>query len=164
MKQIKLSQGKFALVDDEDYDSLSENKWCAIRAYDGKRVYSMRTQTKPIRKVILMHREILSPPSGLMVDHVDGDGLNNQRSNLRVCTNAENQWNRGKSVFNSTGFKGVTYHKRSGVYQAQIRYMGKSIYIGSFETPEEAAEAYDNYAVNLHGDFSVTNFGAWKLK
>ena len=99
---------------------------------------------------------ILNHPIGMHVDHIDRNGLNNQRSNLRICTNEENRMNHKKYKNNKTGFNGVVIDKKSFV--AQIFVKGKRIYIGCFPTPEDAALAYEQEAINYFGEFANLNF------
>ena len=154
MKKISLTQNKFTVVDDEDYEYLNQWKWCSkdyiSTFYAGRKQDSHTT--------ILMHRVIMDCPSNKYVDHIDGDGLNNQKSNLRVCSNSENGRNRGKQSNNKSGYKGVSIHNRGNKFRAQIKAEGKLIHLGVFETAEDAAKVYDQKALELHGEFSVLNF------
>jgi hypothetical protein len=146
MKEIILTQGKVALVDDEDYKWLNKYKWCA---HKNKRYwYAKRNSGR-----IFMHREIMKTPIDLMVDHKDTNGLNNQRYNLRNCTNRQNLQN-GRS--NSTN-KGTTFDKVNNKFLAQIRVGGRQIKLGRFITEKEAALAYNNAAIILHGEFANLN-------
>jgi hypothetical protein len=103
-----------------------------------------------------MHRAILRAGDGHNVDHIDGDGLNNRRSNLRFATTAQNSANRGKQKNNTSGFKGVRWHKRDKRWRAVIGINGKTKQIGSFKTPEAAYDAYCAAARELHGVFART--------
>lgn len=152
MKSIPLTQGKFALVDDDDYEWLSQWKWYAKQ--DRNKWYAVRKESPT--KMIRMHRVILNAAPGVEVDHWDGDGLHNWRGNLRRCTTTQNQGNRGKQVNNTSGFKGVRPYR--GKYQAQIQFKGKVIHIGYYATAEEAAHSYDEKARGLFGPFAKTNF------
>lgn len=147
-KCIPLTQGKAALVDDEDFDKLNQYKWC----FDGQ--YAQR---KVGNKTIRMHRVILDSPQ---VDHIDGDGLNNQRSNLRVCTHTQNQMNRAKHKIMSSKYKGVSWNKPTEKWRARIETNQGSLYLGLFEVEEEAARAYDEAAKENFGEFARLNFPA----
>lgn len=161
MKTIPLTQGKVALVDDEDYDALAAHRWYAKKSR-GSRFYAVRNgpQGRGPRQTVLMHAAIAGTPTGMVTDHIDRDGLNNQRSNLRVCNIAENASNRGKNKNNSTGFKGVGRHPRheSNLWVAQIWKLNRRIHLGVFPTAEAAARAYDEAAPLHHGKFAVLNF------
>jgi len=105
-----------------------------------------------------MHRVILDAPMNMLVDHINGNGLDNRRENLRICTNTENLRNRGKDRDNTSGYKGVVIKKGEKKFRAQIRVNQKTIHLGSFSTPEEAARAYDDAAREYFGEFAWTNF------
>ncbi len=158
MKEIELTQGKVALVDDSDFEWLSQWNWHART--DCKTPYAQRFTRVPRKHHIKMHRFIISAPIGMEVDHIDGNGLNNQRANLRLATRAQNAANRGKNIGNSTGYKGVfRYHAGQLRWSAQIgNSRGKTIYLGKFSTPEEAARAYDAAARERFGEFAKLNF------
>lgn len=151
MKRIPLTQGKFALVDDEDFAELSKVKWCFSKGYA---VRSVRLEK---RGTILMHREILSAKKGQECDHINMNGLDNRRANLRVCTRAENARNRPKDRDNTTGFKGVALEKRTGKYVAQIHILGKHYHFGTFKSAKEAALAYNEAAPKYFGEFAQLN-------
>lgn len=151
MKQIPLTKGKFAVVDDEDYEELSRYKWFVDSiGYAGRNIRYPGMGRKTLR----MHRFLMGLDFGdrRMVDHIDGDGLNNQRSNLRICNHSQNGRNQGRCASNTSGIKGVTRNK--GKWVAQISLMGKQIYIGCFDTPEEAGAAYREAARKFHGEFA----------
>ena len=170
MKKIKLTQDQWALVDDEDYEMLTEHKWSALRDHKTKdRFYVKRnspTDSNGKRKIILMHREITNAPKGKVVDHINGNPLDNRKENLRVCTQQENTMNRRKHKNNKSGYKGVSYKKKkkdmineySKPWQAQIRHNQKSICLGYYRIKKEAARVYDQKAVELFGEFAVLNF------
>lgn len=155
MKQIPLTKGYIALVDDEDYDHLCVFKWC----FDGSG-YAIRGVTLPNgrRSTIRMHRHIMGNPKGLEIDHIDNNRLNNQRSNLRICTRVENSCNMSKPKINTSGYKGLRFCKRTNKWVAQIKHHKIARSIGYFNTKEEAARAYDKAAKDLHGSFAKLNF------
>jgi hypothetical protein len=156
MKEIPLTQGKVALVDDEDYEWLNQWKWCAN--WDGRNWYVVRTDYNDDRsRRVRMHRQIMGEPES-KVDHADGNGLNNQRKNLRLATDPENQWNRRKSCGCSSIFKGVVWHKRDECWQTQIKHLGIRKYLGSFKYEKVAALAYDFAARDLFGERARLNF------
>jgi len=156
MKHIILSQGKYALVDDEDFEFLNQWKWCAHK--DGKIFYVIRgIRVGKKTKTILMHRVIMNPFPNQEVDHINGNGLDNQRLNLRICNHAENS--RNSKGWNSTDahpFKGV--FREGNKWRAIIKFQYKSIYLGRFDIKEDAALAYDKKARELFGEFAEPNF------
>lgn len=156
MKEIYLTKGKKALVDDEDFDKLNRLSWYALEGKHGN-FYAARHSR---RKSLLMHTYLLSPPKGFCVDHIDGNGLNNCKDNLRISSAAQNQANR-KVVLSMSGYKGVSKIKRGyykNPWRAKIKVNGKIINLGYFETAEEAARAYDKAATLHFGEFAYLNF------
>jgi hypothetical protein len=158
MKEIPLTQNKVALVDDEDYDELSKHRWYAYRGR--KTFYAERTKSVFGRGkiTILMHREILGARRPLEVDHIDGNGLNNQKTNLRLCSAAENRHNSPRNYNNSSGYKGVSFAAKRGKYVSQICVRGKQINLGRYSTAVEAARVRDIYAKKQYGEFAWLNF------
>jgi hypothetical protein len=156
MKEIKLSQGKVALVDDEDYEYLNQWKWCVQKSHNT--YYAIRTKTSPIRKTIRLHSLIMNTPHGKEVDHKDRNGLNNQKSNLRICTHAENQMNKIASGISK--YLGVTrcIVRNKWRIASQININGKNKFIGYYKDEEEAAFAYDKKAKEVHGIYANLNF------
>ena len=147
MKTIELSQGKFAFVDDEDYEMLmAMGKWSA-----SKSPHSFYACKYVDGKYTGMHRIIMSPPDRCEVDHINGNGLDNRRSNLRICTHSENSRNRGRNKNNKIGMKRVRFLR--GKYEANICFKGKQIYLGCFNSSEEAYAAYCKKGRELFGDF-----------
>lgn len=159
MIKIELTGGRVTAVDDEDAD-LAAREWCVCTAHS-KAVHKFYASSSRG----LMHRLILGRKLGRpltdteFVDHVDGDGLNNTRDNLRLASRTENAANRGKSKTNTSGFKGVKFHKKTGKWTASIGGKDRR-YIGLFATKEEAAAAYDGAALSTYGTFAQTNLGA----
>jgi len=158
MKSILLTQNKVALIDDEDFERLNKYKWCAFHLKN----YWYATRNIRIvtnRQILLyMHRIIMDPPSNVMIDHADGNGLNNQKSNLRICTSSQNIANTKISCDNTTGFKGVAYHKLQGKYTARVQKDGVRFNLGVFINPKDAALAYDKAALEMFGEFARLNF------
>jgi len=159
MKRIPLTQNKYALVDDRDYEQLNQWKWRAQKSintwYASRR--SSRKNGKP--KTILMHRLILGLESGdpRETDHKDGSGLNNCRDNLRAATKAQNQHNR-KRQKGTSKFKGVYWKKDRAKWRAYIKVERQSIHLGCFNSEMHAARAYDHAAKIYFGEFACTNF------
>ncbi len=156
-KSIELTKGLVALVDDEDYIELSKYKWFA--SSNRYTHYAIRHLGTLERKVIRMHRLIVKAPDGMYVDHIDGNGLNNQRSNLRLATKSQNNHHIVRHRKDTSSiFLGVTFRSRDGVWAAQITKNYKKVYVGEFKTQEEAARAYDKKAKELFGEFACLNF------
>jgi hypothetical protein len=158
-REIQLTRGKVALVDDEDFDWLNQWKWYAQpNVFAGKKAYAQRTQyiSSENKVGVMMHRLIMGATRGLEVDHINGDGLDNRRCNLRLCTRTENARNLRKSKANTSGYKGVS--KYFNKWQARLETNGKQVFVGLFPTIEEAARAYDAKAKELFGEFAGLNF------
>ncbi len=159
MKEIRLTQGKVALVDDEDFEYLNKIKW-----------YVSKTKTNFYAandKIGLMHRFILKSPRDKITDHKDHNGLNNQKYNIRICTYSQNAQNRISKLNGNSHFLGVTkiinkkkYKNRIYIYQyymAQITVKGKQKTIGMYKSEIQAAKTYNNAALKHHGDFANLN-------
>ena len=159
MKLIKLTQDRWAMVDDEDYDYLSQWKWYTKKG-KSETWYACRNlsiaEGQP-NVTIRMHRVILNVPQGLEVDHINNCGLDNRRGNLRECTRSQNMRNSRSHKNSSSRFKGVSWHKRDKVWQANITIHTGLIHIGSFDTEKDAAIAYNEKAVELFRDFARLN-------
>lgn len=159
MKKIKLSQGRVALVDDEDYEWLNQFTWFTTRSRDA--FYASRRERGVKNKKVKMHRMIMKTPVHLQVDHIDHNGLNNQKSNLRNCTNSQNHMN--EKPKRNAKYKGVQHcvkKYKNSVYksiQSKIYVNGKSITLGTFKTERDAAIAYNNAAAEYFGDFANLN-------
>lgn len=147
MKEIPVRYGKTALVDDEDYAKLS----CLVWRFDGSIVYEIGRHGVP------MHRHIMGGKPGYEIDHIDRNGLNNQKSNFRWATRQQNAINRGIQINNTSGYKGVSLIKKTGKWRAAIRVNGRTIVLGNHLSKEEAALAYNNAARVHFGEFAALN-------
>lgn len=154
MKQIPLTRGQFALVDDSDFEWLNQYKWIAHLGSFGKFYVLRRPGPRGNRETIRMHRLICGATEGEQVDHKNGDTLDNRRSNLRSCSAAQNGWNRCVQRNNTSGFKGVTWHKRISMWQARIRIFSRRVHLGYFLTASAAGQAYKIAARKYHGKFA----------
>lgn len=160
MKEITLQTGSVTLVSDGRYDQLIEHRWRedihnASRKPYVRATIRLLTPAKVVKTTsILMHRTITGCPLPYRVDHVDGDGLNNQDENLRIATQDQNNYNR--RGFSLSGFKGVT--RRRGRFQARITHLEVEYALGTYATAEEAARAYDAKAREFYGVFAYLNF------
>lgn len=156
--QVPLTRGLFALVDDEDAERVLAHKWYA--ASTKSLFYACREAKKgePYTRTVLMHRFLINPPAGLIVDHADHDGLNNRRENLRLCSLRQNNTNKRCSKGRTSSYKGVNcYQNLSRPWRAKIKLYDKCIHLGYFSTEEEAALAYNQAALQLHGEFACLN-------
>lgn len=153
--KIPISGGHFATVDAEDFERISAFKWKAsVRVKkDGTiaKVYAQRSRRDGGSP--MMHRSIIEYNGPMQVDHINGDGLDNRRCNLRLCSRSENMANQEIGIGNTSGRKGVTWHKRDAVWQAQLKVNGKMLYLGSFPDLDQAKAAYDRAAREAFGQF-----------
>lgn len=150
MKQIPLTQGKFVLVDDEDYEFLMQWRWCISHGYAMRREY-------PSEKSVYMHRVISKTPHDMKTDHRDGDILNNQRHNLRAATHAQNMRN-SKIKPHSSQYKGVGWYEKDKRWVAKIVVDKQRKWLGCFKSEIEAAHVYDAAAKLYHGEYARLNF------
>jgi hypothetical protein len=156
IKRIPLGESQYALVDAADYERLSKYNWRLQNGYAARQEKS---------KMIYLHREIMRPPEGLIVDHINHNKLDDCRINLRVCTRRENILNQGKKCNSSSRFKGLEYCRRRNRWYVRIRFRGGRLWVGSFTDEVEAAHAYDCKAVELFGEFAHLNFPEeWPLE
>lgn len=152
MREIPLTKGKVAIIDDEDYPKVSEYKWCYSTGY----AVSRRIEGGQ-KVILLMHRLIMDAPKELVTDHINHDRLDNRRANLRLCTRHQNNCNMPMRSNNKSGYKGVYWRAARNKWQANVRYEGKEYYLGLFENLNEAALAYNAKATELFGEFAHLN-------
>ncbi len=159
MKTIPLTHGYFTKVDDDDYERLASLRWYANTARGEVRALRTFLDGKK-QKTVPMSRFIMGEPKGMIVDHINGDTLDNRKSNLRICTILENQWNRKKSKKNTSGYIGVVEVKRyrtPNKFCSHIKHNKKNIFLGVYSTAKEAAIVYNEKALALRGKFATLN-------
>ncbi len=156
MIQVPLSgtkgQGQYALVDDGDEPLISQYKW-----YTGGRYAFSPIKVDGKRTTLSMHRVVLNPPADMEVDHIDGNGLNNQRANLRLASRTENMHNTSPIKGKSSQYKGVYFSKKRNTWNAYITVNGEYLYLGIFSTEYAAAQAYNEAAILHFGEFARLN-------
>jgi len=154
MAIIKLSNGFEAIVDDEDYEHLSQFKWHYCQHGYARKNGKMVNRVKGPSTA--MHRLVTGAPKDKQVDHINGNRLDNRKHNLRLCTNAENTRNQ-KKYKGSSKYKGVCWYARDGLWHARIKVDYKTIHLGYFQNEEDAATAYNFAAIKHFGDFARLN-------
>lgn len=154
MREIGMKCGKFAIVDDSDYEAVAALRWGFT---DGYAVHYVKKNGKV--RPMLMHRFLLNPPAGMQVDHINGNRLDNRRENLRLATTKQNCMNKAKRSDSRNRYRGCVYHPtyKSRPWQAKMRIEGKSTSLGYYATEEEAALAFNNAAKKHHGEFAKLN-------
>lgn len=158
MKKIKLSSGAIALIDSKSFELIKNFNWFEIRI---EKLSYVATNVKlPNGKstMVLMHRIILGNPIGGIVDHKNGNGLDNRIKNLRLCTHAQNMANRRMHKNNTSGYRGVSWDKKRKKWKACINKNGKTVHLGFSVSKELAAKIYDRAAIINFGEFSRLNF------
>lgn len=152
---IPLTKGQHALIDNDDWELVSSLAWCVNEYRAGVFRAVARTSRKQGHKCVYLHRLILGvSDKNVHVDHIDGNPLNNCRSNLRKTVNQLNRYNSKRYSTNSSGFKGVSYSKVAQKWHAYINHNSKRINLGFFETPQAAYAAYCSAASELHGEYA----------
>jgi len=156
MKRIKLTQGQFALVDNEDFENINQYKWCAQYSKNTKSFYALRggKSSGGKQKKIYMHRFIIKAYKGMIVDHIDHDTLNNQKGNLRIVTKSQNAMNKRKLSNNTSGATGVIWCKRDRKWTARIGIGNQRINLGFFDDRNQAIQARKQAEEKYHGEYS----------
>jgi hypothetical protein len=150
---VPLTRGYEAVIDVDDVHLVDGRNWHSVVRGFTTYASCLGDLAGGRQARTYMHRLIIGFPSGFVVDHCDGDGLNNRRGNLRKATTAQNQANCRMHITNTSGFKGVSFHLPTGRWQAQISYKSKNVWLGYFDTPENAHAAYLAEAIRLRGEF-----------
>lgn len=153
-QSIRLRNGVCAYLDDADYDRSTDFHW--HKTLNGYAAGSVVEQG--VRKRVYLHRWLMNAQPGQLVDHIDGNKLNNRRSNLRLVTRSQNQANRRRNRTSRSRYKGVTWHKRRRLWMARIQVRGRRITIGYYADPLHAAYEYDAFARNYFGEYARVNF------
>jgi hypothetical protein len=152
VRHIPLTQGKYAIIDAADFERVAQFNWCA--SVSGNRVYA---RCNIEGRSVFLHRFLTNAPKGMVVDHIDHDGLNDRQSNLRICTFQENLHN-SRPHGKSSRFKGVCWDKAGRRWVVYICHNRRSRFVGHFTDEIEAARAYDRKAYELFGEYAYLNF------
>lgn len=156
--EISLSGGGVAIVDAGDYNFLMQWKWFYLN-----KLYAARTKFigivdgKAKRMTVKMHNVLMPPAEGYEIDHINGNGLDNRKSNLRICKHQQNMWNRKAVTGSASKYKGVDWYAASGSWRAYIKIDGKQKHLGCYKSEDDAARAYNKAAIELHGEFARLN-------
>ena len=160
MKYIETGQTRsdvkrkwLVMVDDEDFDFLNQIHW----QVDAFKCVGCHTKKDGKKSNILMHRMIMKPPKGVEIDHIDGNRLNNQKSNLRFATSSQNKINRGARKDNKSGYKGVSWHKQRNCWAVRLMINGKYQHLGLFQDKHKAAQVYNDNASKYYGSYAWLN-------
>jgi hypothetical protein len=157
-KEIQLTKGQVAIVDDNMYDYLNQWKWQASEQKNGKFYAQRKIKVNSLRKCIMMHRLIVNNTDiKLHTDHINGITLDNRKINLRICTNSQNQMNKKVQINNKNGLKGVSFNKEKKKYEVSITIKGNKIFLGYYFNPIDAAKAYNEAAIKYFGEFANLN-------
>ena len=153
IKKIKLTQSKETFIDSEDYEKIKSYNWY----YHSSGYAACKQKINNIWKTILLHRVIMNCPNNKQIDHINGNGLDNRKENLRICTHAENGRNTKKRKGTTSKYKGIYWYKALSKWSVRIRFNYKWIFIGYFNDEKEAAKAYNEKAKELFGKFAKLN-------
>lgn len=151
MRHIPLSQGKFAIIDEADFPEISSYKWYF---HQGRAVRKPKTIDKKRTGFIWMHREIAKPDDDKVIDHINGNTLDNRRENLRICTRSQNQWNKSPRIKSFTRMKNIHWKKEKKRYAVRFQKFGKKIEFGYFKNLEEAIKVRNDAVLSVHEGFN----------
>jgi hypothetical protein len=153
-KEIQLNKGTITIVDNDDYEYLNQWKWYLLKSHTN--YYAIRS-SRPDNKLIQLHRIVIKAKQGEIVDHINGDKLDNRKVNLRICTHAQNNQNRKISKLNKSGYNGVSWSIKNKRWVAQIACEKKKIHLGYYKDLIEAAKVFNQAAKKYHGEFAKLN-------
>ncbi len=163
MGEIALTQGYVALVDDEDFEELNQYSWHISQ--NKHLIYAIRNH--PVypnyRITVKMHRQVIRAQNGEIVDHINGNGLDNRKENLRIVTGSQNCANKRAWVGRTSKYKGVSWHKQHSKWYVSIYANKKHVFLGLYDDEIKAAKAYDRKALEIFGEFAKTNFPAQEV-
>jgi hypothetical protein len=149
--------GYDVLIDDENFELINAYTWRFTSTCHGGPYLYRRYRSNGKQRMIFFHRTITCCPKGMLIDHINGNTLDNRKCNLRICTHQQNMKNQKRRKNNTSGYKGVSFDKRDKVYRAHISLNMKRIYLGSFKSPEDAYAAYCEASKKYHGEFGRTD-------
>jgi hypothetical protein len=157
-RRVHVGEDKYAIVDQKDFYRLNKLEWLVKEDFDS--IYAVRFFRRPGKssKLLSMHRFICNPPAGLLIDHINCNGLDNRRDNLRPATHSQNNCNRPKRRNTTSRFVGVHFAKKMNKWAAQIKHKGGKQWLGYFDNEIDAAKAFDAAAKKYHGEFARLNF------
>lgn len=157
MKEIPLDKGHILFIDNEDYEEVSKLIWKVAKRLHTFYAISDIRKKGHARKVILLHRLIMKAPKGTLIDHINGNGLDNRKSNLRYANKSKNAMNMSKHTPHSSPYKGVSYDKDRKKFRCNIGINGKQYFVGRFDNELEAAKAYNKKALTIYGEYARLN-------
>jgi len=158
MRSINISRGATTIVDDEDFDLLNSYNWSSIPKDNTDYVVRKGRRRTCEPRTVQMHRQIMGYPVGVQIDHINGNGLDNRKSNLRIASVQTNSFNRAKPrVLCTSRYKGVLQRKGKVIWESRVKYNDKAIHLGSFTSEEDAAAAYNYGALLMYGEYARFN-------